>query len=158
MLGFFRFLARQRKMPGFPTHIVRAPGKSNPDTEDAPHNSGVPLTSFRIKSPFEAQGRPALQGQSRRRDRSISGEGGLSGHGARREERFLSARADAFAGANAEEKSRPAPFEMTGGGRGQRGKSARSVRSGRFIRDAQNANDGVVASAEDGMRKLRDSG
>jgi len=36
--------------------------------------------------------------------------------GARREERFLAARADAFAGANAEEKSRPAPFEMTVGG------------------------------------------
>jgi len=36
-----------------------------------------------------------------------------------REERFLSAQADAFAGANAEEKSRPAPFEMTGGGRGR---------------------------------------
>jgi hypothetical protein len=30
------------------------------------------------------------------------------------EERFLSAQADAFAGANAEEKRRPAPFEMTG--------------------------------------------
>jgi hypothetical protein len=29
------------------------------------------------------------------------------------EERFLSSQADAFAGANAEEKSRPAPFEMT---------------------------------------------
>jgi hypothetical protein len=53
-------------MPGFPTHIVGTPGKGNRDTEDAAHNSGVPLTSFRIKSPFEAQGKPALQGQSRR--------------------------------------------------------------------------------------------
>jgi len=37
------------------------------------------------------------------------------------EERFLSAQADAFAGANAEEKSRPAPFEMTVVERGRSG-------------------------------------
>jgi hypothetical protein len=56
----------QRKMPGLPTHVVGTPGKGNRDTEGVPHNSGVPLTSFRIKSPFEAQGRPALRGESRR--------------------------------------------------------------------------------------------
>jgi len=53
-------------MLGFPTHIVGTPGKGNRDAEGVPHNSGVPLTSFRIKSPFEAQGKPALRGQSRR--------------------------------------------------------------------------------------------
>ncbi len=38
------------------------------------------------------------------------------GIGSEEEERFLSAQADAFAGAKAEEESRPAPFEMTGEG------------------------------------------
>ncbi len=66
MVSFLRFLAHARKMPGFPTHIVGTPGNGDRDTEGAPHNSGVPLTSFRIKSPFGAQGRTALQGQSRR--------------------------------------------------------------------------------------------
>src|SRR5260370_40130626 len=50
------------------------------------------------------------------------------------EERFLSAQADAFAGANAEEQNRPAPFEMTVGrgglGRGGRGGKRRPPRVG----------------------------
>ena len=55
----------------------------------------------------------------------------------KREERFLSARADAFAGANAEEKSRPASFEMTVWGAGGEEKSACCGRSRRIILDAQ---------------------
>src|SRR5260370_15344908 len=76
--------------------------------------------------PTHIVGTPTIRGKAQRykgsrgdKDRSTSGKEGRSGRGARREERFLSAQADAFAGANAEEKSRPAPFEMTGGGRGQ---------------------------------------
>jgi len=55
-----------KKDAGLPDTHRRDPRKGNRDAEGVPHNSGVPLTSFRIKSPFEAQGKPALRGQSRR--------------------------------------------------------------------------------------------
>ncbi len=53
---------------------------------------------------------PARKRQDRDLQKVSHGGGGKS----KEKERFLSAQADAFAGAKAEEKNRPAPFEMTG--------------------------------------------
>jgi hypothetical protein len=93
MVSFVRFLAEQRKMPGFPTHIAGIPGKGNRDApvkitgmqrmhrRRAPQFGGPP-TSLRIKKPStRRQKAPASEGgrykgSREAKDRSTSGKEG----------------------------------------------------------------------------------
>jgi len=85
-------------------------------------NGEWPFCSAQGK-PFKAQGKRMARKEVRREKQIPPAAVGLGMRGGgeggnrnwKREERFLSAQADAFAGANAQEKSRPAPFEMTSG-------------------------------------------
>src|SRR5260370_42115037 len=116
-------------MPGFPTHIVGTAVGATGTQRTRPTIRGSFDFAQDKKAPSRLRASRRYKGSREDKDRSASGKEGRSGHGARREERFLTAQADAFAGANAEAKSRPASFEMTGGGWGHCGKRARCVRS-----------------------------
>src|SRR5258708_34947750 len=90
MESCLRFLARQRKMPGFPTHIVGTP---------------------------TIRGKARRYKDSRKdKDRTTSGKEDRPCHDARREERFLSTQADRFAGAEREEKIGLLRSKRRGGG------------------------------------------
>src|SRR5260370_400452 len=116
-------------MPGFPTHIVGTPVGATGTQRTRPTIRGSFDFAQDKKAPSRLRASRRYKGSREDKDRSASGKEGRSGHGARREERFLTAQADAFAGANAEEKSRSGPVEKTGGGVGDMRKSACSVRN-----------------------------
>src|SRR5260370_806141 len=92
-------------MPGFPTHIVGTAVGATGTQRTRPTIRGSFDFAQDKKAPSRLRASRRYKGSREDKDRSASGKEGRSGHGARREERFLSTQADRFAGATREKKS-----------------------------------------------------
>ena len=113
MVSFLRFLAQQRKMPGFPTHIVGNPtirGKAQRyegSREDKDRRTSGKEGKSHPPS-FEMAHNQPIQAEEGTMYRAPTQE---------REEGFLTSAGRRIRRSECGRKNRPAPFEMTDGAR-----------------------------------------